>query len=271
MINASALSSCKTESSCPVEKALKNILWMIVSFLCGRSTSGQAWPAEPSRHIQSPFFFRCGMRLSPDLLTVLQTWTTGTAPVRHVFSRSAAAAAILAGCGSKSPARRKSFCRSTSSRTGFILADPGAVDFVCHQLRELPRARDFTPGFAQVRGSPAGAPKRSHRILNQARCRTQTEALSQHHCQRKNLADRIGRICFRAIMSGSMIGLVNRAAVRSVAGPKSQAARSGQNAAKVSKNIAKTIWRDDDIEPFRFMQQFVGGIIDVEQGNVHPG
>src|SRR5213078_3548575 len=109
------------------------------------------------------FFFRCGMRLSPDLLTVLQTWTTGTAPVRHVLSRSAAAAAMLAGCGSKSPARRKSFCRSTSSRTGFILADPGAPDFVCHQLRELPRARDFTAEFAQVRGSPASPPKHSHR------------------------------------------------------------------------------------------------------------
>src|SRR5205823_11676981 len=90
MINASAFSSCKTMSSCPMEKALKNVLWIIVSFLCGRSTSGQAWPAEPSRHIQSPLFSRCGMRSSSDLLTVLQTWTTGTAAVRHVFSRSAA-------------------------------------------------------------------------------------------------------------------------------------------------------------------------------------
>src|SRR5438046_8820217 len=126
-------------------------------------------------------------------------------------------------------------------------AGPGALDLVCHQPRELPRARDFTAGFAQVRGSPAGAPKRSHRILNQAGCRTETEALSQHHCQRKNLADRIGRICFRAIMSGSMIGLVNRAAVRSVAGPKSQAARSGQNADKLSKSLATPSRRDDDI------------------------
>ena len=50
-----------------------------------------------------------------------------------------------------------------------------------------------------------------------------------------------------------MIGLVNRGAVRSVAGPKSQAARSGQNATKVGKNIAKTIRRDDDVEAFRFL------------------
>src|SRR6266566_3797366 len=70
-------------------------------------------------------------------------------------------------------------------------------------------------------------------------------------------------------MSSSMIGLVNRGAVHSVAGPKSQAARSGQNATKVRKNIAKTIRRDDDIEAFRFLQQFVGSIIDVEQRNVH--
>src|SRR5438874_8792015 len=181
MINASAFSSCKTMSSCPMEKALKNVLWIIVSFLCGRSTSGQAWPAEPSRHIQSPLFFRCGMRLSPDLLTVLQTWTTGTAAVRHVFSRSAAVATMLAGCGSKSPARRKSFCRSTSSRTGFILADSGAVDFVCHHLRELPRARDFTPGFAQVRGSPSDALERANRYFNHARCRTQTESSYRHN------------------------------------------------------------------------------------------
>src|SRR6059058_1632601 len=268
MINASAFSSCKTMSSCPMEKALKNVLWIIVSFLCGRSTSGQAWPAEPSRHIQSPLFSRCGMRSSSDLLTVLQTWTTGTAAVRHVFSRSAAVATMLAGCGSKSPARRKSFCRSTSSRTGFIFMDPGALDFARHQLSELPRACDFTAGFAQIRGSPAGAPKGSHRIFNQARGRTQTEALSQHHGQRKNLADRISRICFRPIMSGSMIGLVNRGAVRSVAGPKSQAARSGQNAAKVRKNIAKTIWRDDNVEPncFGDILSDLGGVLAGSRG-----
>src|SRR5436189_2366310 len=158
MISVSALSSCKTESSCPVEKALKNILWMIVSFLCGRSTSGQAWPAEPSRHIQSPFFFRCGMRLSADLLTVLQTWTTGTAPVRHVFSRSAAAAAMLAGCGSKSPARRKSFCRSTSSRTGFILGGPRRSGSRVPPTLRIAACPQF---YSRVRSSPRFSSRRA--------------------------------------------------------------------------------------------------------------
>src|SRR6266853_2831431 len=193
------------------------------------------------------------MRLSPDLLTVLQTWTTGTAPVRDVFSRSVAAATILAGCGSKSPARRKSFWKSTSNRTGFIFTDPGALDFARHQLSELPRARDFTAGFGQVCGSPAGAPDGLHRIFNQARGRLQTERFSQHHGHGKNLPHGVGRVRFGAIMSCTVIGLVNRGAVRSVAGSKRQAARSGQNAAEVGKNIAKTIRRDDDVEAFRFL------------------
>src|SRR6266481_2415725 len=57
--------------------------------------------------------------------------------MRHaVITGSVAAATILAGCGSKSPARRKSFWKSTSNRTGFIFTDPGALDFPRHQLSE---------------------------------------------------------------------------------------------------------------------------------------
>src|SRR6266480_6789656 len=173
------------------------------------------------------------MRLSPDLLTVLQTWTTGTAPVRHVFSRSAAAAAMLAGCGSKSPARRKSFCRSTSSRTGFIFTHCSRLDFARHQLSELTRTRDLAAGFDQVCGSPTGAPDGLHRIFNQARGRLQTERFSQHHGHGKNLSNGVGCVGFGAIMSRTMIGLVNRRPIRAVAGSKSQAPRTGQNAAEV--------------------------------------
>src|SRR5207248_6234592 len=41
--------------------------------------------------------------------------------------------------------------------------------------------------------------------------------------------------------------------------------------AEVRKNIAKTIWCHNDIEAFRFLKQFVGGIIDIKQRHFDSG
>src|SRR5947199_1627494 len=49
--------------------------------------------------------------------------------------------------GSKLPSQRKSFCRSTPSRTGFIFTHCGALNFSRHQFCELPRTCHLTAGF----------------------------------------------------------------------------------------------------------------------------
>ena len=238
-----------------------------------RAPAAAAWPGVPGTHRQRSSAFQCGMRSSRPGID--RRHRRGR-PARRLRGRRRAGgrpcATTSAAAGSSPGAPRKSFCRSTRSRTALIHAGAGQPpDGRGDALSHLGRADDRRPRLRDVE-RPEPVPQHLFDAgVDPARLAGEAEALPQHHRERGDLADRIRASLPRQIVRRPVVGLVDgRAVAREVSG-EGHPPRREQHGADVREHVAEEVGGGDHVEGQRAPDQPIGGEVDVHERDLDAG